>query len=72
MRPAHPRGTARLSRSTCTPVGVIAPRPPTRDGRAESFYLYALISFAMLRSSFDPDNNLYCAPAGPYLWYVYL
>lgn len=25
------------------------------------FYLYALISFAMLRSSFDPDKNLYCA-----------
>jgi len=25
------------------------------------FYLYALISFAMLRSSFDPENNLYCA-----------
>jgi len=25
------------------------------------FYLYALISFAMLRSSFDPEENLYCA-----------
>ena len=25
------------------------------------FYLYALISFAMLRSSFNPENHLYCA-----------
>ena len=25
------------------------------------FYIYALISFALLRSSFDPDNELYCA-----------
>ena len=25
------------------------------------FYLYGLISFALLRSSFDPDNDLYCA-----------
>ena len=25
------------------------------------FYIYALISFAILRSSFDPDNELYCA-----------
>lgn len=25
------------------------------------FYLYALISFAMLRSTFDPDESLYCA-----------
>jgi len=25
------------------------------------FYIYALISFALLRSSFDPDNELFCA-----------
>ena len=25
------------------------------------FYLYALISFALLRSSFDPESDLYCA-----------
>ncbi len=25
------------------------------------FYLYALISFAMLRSTFNPDDSLYCA-----------
>ena len=25
------------------------------------FYIYALISFAILRSSFDPDSELYCA-----------
>lgn len=25
------------------------------------FYIYALISFALLRSSFDPDEGLYCA-----------
>ena len=25
------------------------------------FYIYALISFALLRSSFDPDSELYCA-----------
>jgi len=25
------------------------------------FYLYALVSFAMLRSSFDPESSLYCA-----------
>ena len=25
------------------------------------FYIYALISFALLRSSFDPDTELYCA-----------
>ncbi|ESN99534.1 hypothetical protein HELRODRAFT_176700 [Helobdella robusta] len=25
------------------------------------FYLYGLVSFALLRSSFDPDNDLYCA-----------
>ncbi|ELT91344.1 hypothetical protein CAPTEDRAFT_224137 [Capitella teleta] len=25
------------------------------------FYIYALISFALLRSSFDPDDGLYCA-----------
>jgi inositol 1,4,5-triphosphate receptor type 1 len=25
------------------------------------FYLYALVSFAMMRSSFNPDEELYCA-----------
>ena len=25
------------------------------------FYIYALISFALLRSSFDPESELYCA-----------
>jgi len=25
------------------------------------FYLYALVSFALLRSSFDPDEGMYCA-----------
>jgi len=25
------------------------------------FYIYALVSFALLRSSFDPDSELYCA-----------
>ena len=25
------------------------------------FYLYALVSFALLRTSFDPENNLFCA-----------
>jgi len=25
------------------------------------FYLYALISFALLRTSFDPESELYCA-----------
>ena len=24
------------------------------------FYMYALVSFALLRTSFDPENNLYC------------
>ena len=25
------------------------------------FYLYALVSFALLRTSFDPDSDMYCA-----------
>lgn len=25
------------------------------------FYLYALVSFALLRTSFDPESDMYCA-----------